>query len=655
MAKDKYQNAVRHFERAEYSEAEKLLLELHRSNKKDYDVLNFLGILELHKRNFAGAVSKFQQVVRLCSKHHFAYYNLALSHHNLGQVEEAINCYKKTLKYNPDNLDALNNLGVLYYERKEYDRAHNYYDKVMKHNPANANTLNNLGNLYNAMEDYEKAEEYYKAALKHGPKVADYHFNLADCLLRQNKLHEALEQLGFAISINPHHYGALNSLSVVLIKFENYTEAENILMKIIDLQPNFAEAYHNLGLCYQRTGNHDKAVMLYQKALHNKHIRGQMLMDIGNLYLKEGKFIESEKFFKDAAENVDYKGTLYTNLGITQLNQGNISEAVNYTKNALKEDPNIAVSHYNLSHALLLNGDFRDGWEEYEWRKKRIVFKVRKFAKPELKNLDVDNKRIFVYDEQGLGDTIQFIRYLPMLKKLGCYIIFECDPRITGLIKNFDGYNELYPRTHTDEPGIEYDYHVALLSLPMLFGTELESIPSNNSYLESDSKLNKDWKERLGNTNKFRVGLVWAGNPNHTNDKNRSCPLDKLNSLLQMTDVEFYSLQKGPGLAQVTNDYSGKLQILDGELKSFSDTAAAIANMDLVISVDTSVTHLAGALGKDVWTMLPFLPDWRWLMDRDDSPWYPTMKLYRQKKRGDWETVVATMKEDLQKTIVSKK
>ncbi len=297
---------------------------------------------------------------------------------------------------------------------------------------------------------------------------------------------------------------------------------------------------------------------------------------------------------------------------------------------------------------------FEEGWKEYEWRKDRKDFGKRKFNKLLMPGVDIEGKEVLVFAEQGLGDALHFLRYIPMLKKKGCRVIFECGKEMHPLLRNFKWIDEILERDINNAPDIKYDYEIPLLSLPKFFNTNNMNIPAEVPYLNADTMLKEKWAKFLQGSDKIKIGIVWAGNPKHTNDRHRSVLLKQFMPLLSIGDTHFYSLQKGFPVIQV-KDYQLLLTDLDDYLISFADTAAVIENLDLVITVDTSVAHLAGALGKETWVLIPYMPDWRWLLNGEKSKWYPSMKLYRQPAFGDWSSVFLDLKEDLIKLVNNKK
>jgi hypothetical protein len=326
----------------------------------------------------------------------------------------------------------------------------------------------------------------------------------------------------------------------------------------------------------------------------------------------------------------------HSNLGVVFKDLGRLDEAKACYRKAIQLKPDYADAHWNLALILLRQGDLKEGFAEYEWRRfVRSAAPVPILAMPQWKGEPLRGKSIVLYPEQGLGDAIQFVRYIPMVAEHGAQVVVACPPNLRSLFEpafpmaqfiNFDG----------SFPPI--DVHCSLISLPLAFGTDLNSIPAQIPYLRADQALVDKWSSRLGpRDGRRRVGIAWAGNPAHYNDRNRSIALSELAPLFEAKNTQFFSLQKdkrpGDALPTTVADFTT-------EFTDFGETAAFTENLDLVIAVDTSVVHLAGAIGKPTWVLLPFVTDWRWLLDRDDSPWYPTIRLFRQSNLGSWKEPV---------------
>ena len=393
------------------------------------------------------------------------------------------------------------------------------------------------------------------------------------------------------------------------------SKAESIYQQILQSDPNQPVALHLLGVIAHQVGKNDTAVDLITRAL---------------------------------ALKPDYPEA-HSNLGVSLQSLGKLEEAVASYRTALGLKPDFAEAHYNLGMLQLLMGDFLRGWKNYAWRWKTKQYRSlpRDYEKPSWDGGELKGKTIFVYPEQGLGDTIQFVRYLPLLKQHGRRVVFETPKSLTRLFATVGIADQLIEPGETP-PTI--DCHAALLDLPQLLNTTLETIPNYNSYLRTAPNLQKEWANRLGPRKKFRLGIVWAGRSAHKNDRNRSIEAFLFQPLTKIRGVSVYSLQVGRN-GEAAKIFGDTVTDVAPFLNDFADTAAAVSNLDLVVSVDTSVAHIAGALGWPIWTLLPFVPDWRWLLERDDSPWYPTMQLFRQSERNDWKTVIERLRTELIKTV----
>jgi len=355
--------------------------------------------------------------------------------------------------------------------------------------------------------------------------------------------------------------------------------------------------------------------------------------------LKVGKPEESlESCLKALTLKPQFLGALH-NLGSALQAQGELEEAAECFQKALRLDPNHAKTHLNQASLMLVQGDFERGWEEYEWRWKTGQLPKREFREPRWMGEPLSGRTILLHAEQGLGDTLQFIRYAALVKRLGARVVVECQKPLVKLLSRSQGIDQLAAQGD-DVP--HFDVHAPLLSLPRILRTTVNSIPADVPYLFADPGLVDDWRERLKEQSGLRIGMNWHGRAGDGMFRRRDIPIECLAPIAQMPGARLVSLQKGDGRKELAGagfpifDPGDDVDTVHGP---FMDTAAIIMNLDLVITSDTSVPHLAGALGVPVWVALPFVPDWRWLLNRQDSPWYPTMRLFRQKARGDWTTV----------------
>ncbi|WP_448191864.1 tetratricopeptide repeat protein [Azospirillum sp. sgz301742] len=421
-------------------------------------------------------------------------------------------------------------------------------------------------------------------------------------------------------------------------------EAAAAARAAIELAPDLPEARLNLGNALSGLERHGEAVASLKRAAALRPEDATAHCGLGYALEQMDRLPEAEAASRRAADLNPGLGEAWTNLGRVLNGQGRTAEALAAYAAAVRARPDNPKDHWNLALALLLNGHLAEGFAEYEWRWRYDGFPSprRSFAQPAWAGEPLAGKTILLHAEQGLGDAIQFARYVPEVARLGARVVLEAHAPLRRLLGGLDGVTVL---ATLGGPLPEFDVHCPLLSLPRLVGT----IPTDTPYLGAEAGAVAEWRARLGDG--LKVGLVWAGNPGHANDRNRSLPLGGLAPLLRTSGVRFFSLQKDPRPGD--RDILADLGVIDlgPDLDDFADTAAALTALDLLVTVDTSVAHLAGALGRPVWLLLPFLPDWRWMMDRSDSPWYPTMRLFRQSRRGDWAPVVERVAEALTEIV----
>ncbi|MGD0390491.1 MAG: tetratricopeptide repeat-containing glycosyltransferase family protein [Tepidisphaeraceae bacterium] len=434
-------------------------------------------------------------------------------------------------------------------------------------------------------------------------------------------------QQAFDLALRHHRAGRLH-------------EAEQLYRQVLARQPEHADAMHNLGVISFQVGRNDVAVELIRRAIVLNPNYPEAYSNLGNVLTDKGELDEAIAAYRRAIALNPNLPEAHNNLGNALRDKGQLEEAVPVYRQAIALSPNFAEAHKNLSLALLAQGDFQRGGEEYEWRWKcKDLPPPRDFAQPQWDGCPLEGRTLLLHAEQGLGDAIQFIRYLPLAAQRGGEIIIECQAELQRLFQTIAGSCQIVAR---GQPLPAFDFHCPLLSLPRVFGTNLANVPKDVPYLHADAEDAGRWQHRLAeHAPLVKVGLAWAGNPTHKNDRNRSIKLARLAALGQMPGARFFSLQKGAAAAETKTPPAG-MELVDwtAELKDFADTAALIANLDLVIAVDTAVVHLAGAMGKPVWTLLPYVPAWRWLLERQDSPWYPSMRLFRQPCIGDWDSVI---------------
>ncbi len=539
----------------------------------------------------------------------------ALAHHAAGRLAEAEALYSQILQADPNQLDALHLLGVIAHQVGKNEIAVDLIGKALAIKPDHAEAHHNLGNAHTGLGRNEDAATSYRQATLIKPEYAIAHYALGNALRRLGRATEAIDSYNKALALNPELAEAHSNLGLTLHDLGKFAQAADSFRAALNINLDFAEALYNLGNTLKEQGKLDDTVAAYNKALAIK------------------------------PNSID---ALY-NLGNTLQALGKIDEAIAAYNKALTINPEHVDVRYNLGLAQLLMGDFENGFENYKlrWQTAQLSRYRRPYQQPLWNGQDLKGQTLFLYPEQGLGDFIQFSRYVSLAAKKAERVIVEVPTALACLYPSLPGADVVIETGQS--PG-DFDVHFPMLDLPGLFTTNPQSIPASQRYLVAADELTEKWRNRLSVHKKFRVGLIWAGRPGHSNDKNRSIDPALIAPLLEIDGVKFFSLQVERD-GEAAKVFGPKVIDLAADLTNFAETAALMSNLDLIISVDSSPAHLAGALGCPVWTLLPYLPDWRWGMNRDDSPWYPNMRLLRQQKHGDWQAVIERVGQELKAVI----
>jgi tetratricopeptide (TPR) repeat protein len=572
-----------------------------------------------------------------------SYYNLGLALTALARQDEAIACYEGAIHARPDYPEAHNNLGILLGARGRLNEAASCYRAAINANPHYPEALNNLGNALKTQGQFDEAVGCFRTALDIRPGYPEADNNLGIVLRGQGLLQEAIACHRRAIDRKPDYAEARNNLGIALKELGALDEAVACYRSALAINPNYPEAHNNLGITLKELGRLDEAVACYRKAIEINPNYAEAHNNLAISAQRLGRMQEALACYHRAIEVSPNFPQTYSNLGTALQEQGRLQEAAVYYRKAIALKPDYPDAHNNLAMALLTQGDLAAGWAENEWRwKTPQMIKVRRdFPQPQWRGEPAAGRTLLIHAEQGYGDTLQFCRYAPLAAARGLRVILQVPRPLVRLLRGLSGVDLV---VQDGEALPEFDLHCPMLSLPLAFGTVLASIPSAERYLFADTAQIEAQRTRLAalGSKGRRVGLVWAGNARNIADHRRSLPADRLRPLFGVPGLGFFSLQKdGPAIPEQLID-------LMGGMADFADTAALIANLDLVISVDTAVAHLAAALGKPVWLLDRFDPCWRWLTGRTDSPWYPTLRLFRQSKPGDWDTVIAEVAAALQ-------
>jgi Flp pilus assembly protein TadD len=559
-----------------------------------------------------------------------------------GNVDAGIELIRRAITLKP-TCEYCIDLGMVWVRRGAMEEAAKAFQEAVRLNPHHAGAFNNLGIVLAALGRNDEATEAYRRGIKIGPGIADLHNNMGKLLMDMGRPAEAIDVLKRALRCRADYPEALNNFANALKNLGRNNEAVDAYRKAIRLKPDFAEAHNNLGIVHFEQARFKEAVAEGRIAVALRPDYADAYNNLANALREIDRVDEAASAYQQGIRLDPAGPESHRNLGVALVEKGTLAEAMAAYDQALRLNPDSPETRTNRSLLLLLKGDFKQGWREYEWRWRTPDFLAsgREFPQPVWKGEELHGRRVLLHPEQGMGDIIQFIRYAPLIVERGGHPILRCPPDLSRVMRSMPELELAAP-----DAAIETDLHCPILGLPLAFGTDIDSIPRQVPYLHADPALAEVWKNRVALPDRRRVGLVWAGRAAHKNDRRRSMTLKQLAPLAEMREAQFFSLQKGDAAAQAAAPPAGmELIDLTADLHDFADTAALIANLDLVITVDTSVAHLAGAMGRPVWVLLPFNPDWRWMLEREDSPWYPTLRLFRQKTPGDWAGVVERVRE----------
>jgi tetratricopeptide (TPR) repeat protein len=571
----------------------------------------------------------------------------ALVAYQRGEWGDAEQLCRSILNVKSDYFEALYLLGIVAGLTGNKSEAADLLSAAVSVNPTSADARYNHGVALGELKRYGEALESYDQVIALKPDHVDAYFNRGVLLYELDRPAEALASYERVIALKPDYADAYNNRGIVLAELQRHEEALASYERALEIKPDYAKTYNNRGVALGNLQRYAEALASHQRAIALKP-------DYPEAHNNRGNVLHDMERYAEALESHDRAIALDANYADAYYNRGNAlrglhrhTEAIDSFERAISLEPDHASAHWNLADCRLLLGDFARGWSEYEWRWKLEQWRKtkRNFPRPLwLGGQPLQGRTILLHSELGLGDTLLFCRYAKEVAALGAKVILEVQPPLLSLLGDLEGVAEILPR---GSPLPAFDYHCPLMSLPLAFKTDLRNIPVGIPYIRSDPARVAAWKRDLGEAMKPRVGLVWSGSKALKNDQ-RTMTLAETLPLLGDW-AEWVSLQKDvrdsdAALLALRTD----LRHIGGELTDFTDTAAAIELMDVVVSVDTSVAHVAGAMGKPVWIMLPFNPhDWRWMLKREDSVWYPTARLFRQPANGDWAAVIRRVKEEL--------
>ena len=537
----------------------------------------------------------------------------ALQHHRAGQLPQAESLYRELLSQSPNHPDGLHLLGMLAMQSGHAPAAIELISRALSVAPNTAGYLNSLGNAFNNADRIEESAQAFERALAIDPRDVVAMYNLGNAMKKLARFDEARQCYARAIEIDRSLANAHAGLAAVDLDLKDFQSAMRSAREAIRLNPALPDGWTHLGAAQLETGQTQAAL----------------------------------KTLQTAAQLSPNDAAVLRNAGLSLIADGRPRLALAAFERVLALEPNSPQAHLDLALTLLSMGDLERGFSEFEWRWKCKNFHSARWetSQPQWRGQPLYGRTILLHAEQGIGDTLQFIRYAKLVAQRGGRVRILCAAEVAELIATAPGVE----RVATEQTIGTIDFHCPLLSLPLALGTRLPTIPAEHAYLHADPTKVSAWRERLGAPDgRRRVGLVWAGNANHPGDHLRSISAEKFAPLAKASQIAFYTLQKGTAAAQIA-DLQNHLPVIDltEHLTDFSQTAALIDNLDLVITVDTSVAHLSAAMGKPTWILLSNRPDWRWLHDRETSPWYPTARLFRQSKNGGWSEVIERVADEL--------
>jgi tetratricopeptide (TPR) repeat protein len=572
-------------------------------------------------------------------------------HKDAGEPQAALKSYNRAIELNPAYAHAFCNRGVVLASLRRLDEALASYDQALALDPRDSITHYNRGVLLQEQKDWNGALHSYALAIEIEPGRFHAHFNRGVVLRELQLWDAALASFDKAIAINSNVAAPHFNRGVMLQQRGHYNAALQSYDKAIALNPGLFQAFFKSGSVYQELKDPDKALASYDRAIAIRKDYAEAWLNRGTVLFGQNRLDEALASFDEAIRIRSTYAEAWYSRGSTLIKTHQLDAALKSYDQAIALKPDFAEAQYNRSLALLQAGDYAAGWLAYEWRwenaARLFMGERRVFRQPLwLGGENLQGKRILIYCEQGLGDTLQYCRYVKLVADMGAEVIFEVQAPLVSLLARLPGVSRVLA---AGSPLPEFDYQCPLLSMPLSFKTTLQNVPAATPYVYADAEKIAFWQALLGVRSRPRIGLVCTGSTAYGNDQNRSIPLAEWAARLPR-DFEYVCLQKEYRDAdQATLAANPWIANFAAEQKDFSDAAALVEAMDLVISVDTAAAHLAGALGKPTWRLLPVSSDWRWMLHREDSPWYPTMRLYRQQKAGDWSNVFERVIADLRR------
>jgi tetratricopeptide (TPR) repeat protein len=585
------------------------------------------------------AEAMFRRAIRLDPGFADAHGNLGVAMGQLRRLPEAEAAFRVAIRLDPSVVTMYVNLATCLLQQGRHGECETWARQAIQLDPGIAEAHRLLGCSLEARNKLDPAEAALAEAVRLDPRLVEAQHRYGVVLSRREKPKEAETALREAVKLRPDHAGAWAALANVLGNQDRHAEAAECAKEAVKFEPESADLHNGYGVALAGCEKYPQAEQEYREALKLNPKLWSAHSNLGNTLRSLGRLEDAEASLREALKLRPNYPEAHNNLGIVLVQMGRDEEALKEYDEAIRIAPDYPEARMNRSFAYLGNGDFTRGWTEYEWRWKVKPFKTNKDPGPRWAGSPIEGKTLLVLSEQGLGDSLQFVRYLKLARERCGRIIFDAPVPLVGLMETCPGIDMVVPR---GKGGPTFDVCIPLLSLPQFFGIPPDAATAAIPYFRVNSERVKYWQEETANVPGLKVGIVWQGSKSHKGDRLRSVPLTRFAPLAAIPGVSLCSIQKGTGSEQLTEGAAAGMGVIDygGRLgPDMSDVAALMMSLDLIVAIDTAIVHLAGALGRPVWAAVPSAADWRWLRSGETTNWYPTVRLFRQPVRGDWDSV----------------
>jgi tetratricopeptide (TPR) repeat protein len=645
-----FDQAVQLHQSGKFPEAEAAYKQILAQQPNNADALHMLGLLYFQAGQPAPGVELITRALQLTPQNAAAYSNLGEIKRSLGQLDEAADLCRRALALNPALAAANANLAMILYQQRRFDEALPLALQSVKQAPMDAGGYGVTGLIMLEQNRLQEAVQYLNEAARRAPNDPTRVSALGFCLERLEQFEQALSCYQRAVQLAPNHSRLLLNLGALFARMERYADSEEWILKALQAEPGLMMATEQLAAVKMSLRKFEESIELCRKSIAANPAGSDAYATLGEALMGLGRFDECIEEMKKATA-IKPTFAIYQTHSNALVRDLRGEEGLATLEKALAIDPQNPILHFNKSIILLLLGRLEEAWPEYEWRWQhpRMGWRNRQLGKPKWDGSPLNGKRILLHAEQGMGDTIFFGRFITHVAERGGFPVVFAQTSMVELVKTIKGVGEVIGE------GVslpQFDCHMPLMSLPSVFGITVDNIPNKVPYISANPDKSAYWKGEMDRhaKGKLKVGLVWEGGPFQPENFLRSASLAAYAPLADVPGVAFFGLQKGAAEGQAKNPPAGMdFTDLAPFINDFSDTAAMLDSLDLLISIDTSVIHVAAALGKPIWMMLAYSPGHMWMYGRNDTPWYPNVRIWRQPKFKDWATPVAAIKEELLK------